>query len=153
MSISVPSDVTIINASNHILGRLASIVAKRLLAGEKIIIVNAEKTVLTGRKLSRLKEFTAYLEIVGRSNPKYGPHHPRSPDAILRHTVRGMLPRDKAKGRKAYRYLKVYTGLPSNIDNTKIQEVPNAQISESIYRYVYLGKISEEIGWKKEVRI
>ena len=118
---------------------------------DKIVIVNAEKTILTGKYLSRLKEFTAYLEIVGRSNPKYGPHHPRSPNAILRRTIRGMLPRDKAKGRKAYRYLKVYTGLPSNIDNNKIQEITTAKISESTYRYIYLSKISEEIGWKKEV--
>ena len=44
------SSVTIIDASNLLLGRLASIIAKRLLSGEEIIVVNAEKAVISGNR-------------------------------------------------------------------------------------------------------
>lgn len=148
MNIPIPDDATIINASNLIAGRMASIIAKRLLCGEKIVVVNAEKAVLSGRKSSRLKEFNAFLEIVGRSNPKYGPKHYRSPDAILRRMVRGMLPRNKAKGRNAYKRLKVFIGLPKNIGDKKTQTLHEASVSKSAYSYVYLGTIAREIGWE-----
>ncbi len=147
----ISEDPTIINASNLIAGRMASIIAKRLLNGEKIIVINAEKAVLSGRKSSRLKEFKASLEIVGRANPKYGPKHYRSPDLILRRIIRGMLPRDKAKGRNAYKHLKIFAGSPSDIGNKETQTLPEAAVSESNYNYVYLGKIAKEIGWKEEV--
>ena len=144
----ISEDATIINASNLIAGRMASIVAKRLLNGEKIIVINAEKTILSGRKSSRLKEFKAWLEIVGRANPKHGPKHYRSPDFILRRMIRGMLPRDKAKGRNAYKHLKIFVGSPSDVGNKETQTLREAAVSGSTYSYVYLGKIAKEIGWK-----
>ena len=48
--------VTVVDANNLILGRMATVVAKRLLQGESIIILNAEKTVISGKRLSRVKE-------------------------------------------------------------------------------------------------
>ncbi|RLF79623.1 50S ribosomal protein L13, partial [Thermococci archaeon] len=41
-----------VDAKNHVLGRLSSHVAKLLLEGWRVIIVNAEKTVITGKKRS-----------------------------------------------------------------------------------------------------
>jgi len=53
----------VIDASGLILGRMASKVAKRLLLGEHITIVNAEKATLSGKKLSRIKEAKAFLDV------------------------------------------------------------------------------------------
>ena len=149
MKTSTPENATIINASNLIAGRMASIIAKRLLNGEKIVVINAEKAILSGRKSSRLKEFKAFLEIVGRANPKYGPKHYRSPNAILRKMIQGMLPQDKAKGRNAYKNLKVFTGSPLNITGKEAQTLNEASVSKSAYSYVSLGTIAKEIGWKE----
>ncbi len=148
MASKVPYDATIIDASNLIVGRLASVVAKRLLNGEKIAIVNAEKSVFSGRKASKLEEFKEYLKIVGRTNPKYGPKHPRRPDTILRRVIRGMLPMDKAKGREAFKRLRVYIGVPPDTPKKEFQTIVEASASKLKHGYVYLGKIAEEIGWK-----
>ncbi len=49
--------MTVINADGMILGRLASILAKRLLAGEEIHIINAEKIVISGDKVTTFGEY------------------------------------------------------------------------------------------------
>jgi len=77
---------TIINAEGLILGRMASVIAKRLLKGEKIIVVNAEKSVLSGKKWSKVRETKEFLEV---GYPGKGPIHYRRPDRIVRRVVRG----------------------------------------------------------------
>jgi large subunit ribosomal protein L13Ae len=42
------SDVTVIDGKGHLLGRLASIVAKQLLAGKKIVVVRTEQILISG---------------------------------------------------------------------------------------------------------
>ncbi|MGP3704660.1 MAG: 50S ribosomal protein L13 [Candidatus Bathyarchaeota archaeon] len=145
----MPHDATIIDASGLIMGRLASIVAKRLLNGEKIAIVNAEKAVISGEKRSIVREFKKFLEIGSVVNPKYGPIHPRRPDGILRRVVRGMLPMDKAKGREAFKRLKVYINIPPEVSGRKIETIPEVSISKLKGKYVHLGLIAKEIGWKE----
>jgi large subunit ribosomal protein L13 len=145
---TLPEDFTVIDARGLIAGRLASVVAKRLLKGEKISIVNAEKAVLSGRKNSRLKEFKAYREVVGRGNPKYGPKHVRRPDRILRRMVRGMLPKETAKGKAAFKRLRVYIGLPKEAEGRKMHTVEEASAQRLRCGWVTLEKISRELGWK-----
>ncbi|RLI31231.1 50S ribosomal protein L13 [Candidatus Bathyarchaeota archaeon] len=131
------------------MGRLASVVAKRLLNGEKIAIINAEKAVISGEKRSIIREFKEFLEVGSVINPKYGPIHPRRPDNILRRVVRGMLPMDKAKGRKAFKRLKVYINIPPEVSGRKIETIPEASASKLQGKYVYLGLVAKEIGWKE----
>lgn len=138
---------TLVDASNLILGRTASAIAKRLLNGETIVILNAEKALVSGKKRSKLKELKEYLEISGSASPKYGPFHPRRPDRILRRTVRGMLPRHKARGKEAYKRLRVYIGVPE-----KYKDKPVGTLKEATARprgvYTTLGGLAREIGWK-----
>ncbi|MEM4040017.1 MAG: 50S ribosomal protein L13, partial [Thermoplasmata archaeon] len=101
----------IIDATDHVLGRLSSTIAKMLLQGEEIIVINAEKSVVTGKKEFIFKN---YLEKWQRGSVRKGPHYPRMPDRIFRRTVRGMLPFKSSHGREAYRRLKVYIGVPNN---------------------------------------
>ncbi|HML26713.1 MAG TPA: uL13 family ribosomal protein, partial [Methanomethylovorans sp.] len=62
--------MTIIDANGLILGRLASDVAKRLLAGEKIDIVNAEKAVISGSRLDTIAEYRNKIAI---GSTEFGP--------------------------------------------------------------------------------
>jgi len=136
---------TIIDASGLILGRMASIVAKRLLSGETITIVNAEKATLSGKRLSRVKEAQAFLDI---GHPGKGPFHPRRPDQIVRKTVKGMLPRRQPKGEAALKRLRVFIGVPAELKNAAFQVIPEAHVSRLKCSYVTVGEFSKAIGYK-----
>ncbi len=134
----------IIDANGLILGRMASTIAKRLLQGESIIIVNAEKAVISGKKLSRVKEAKKKLEI---GHPKKGPFHPRRPEQIVRRTVKGMLPRRKPKGQKAYKRLRVFLEVPEEFKGREKQTIPDAGAEKLKCPYITVGKLAKEIGW------
>ncbi len=139
---------TVIDAENAIAGRLASIVAKRLLEGERIVIVNAEKAVISGKRESVIREFKAFLEIKTLRNPKRGPKRSRRPDRILRDMVWGMLPKHNYRGREAFKRLKVYVGFPDEFRKLKIERIAEADASRLKGKYVYLGDVAREIGWR-----
>ncbi len=136
--------VTMINAEGLILGRMASIIAKRLLKGEEIIVVNAEKAVISGKKKSKVMEAKEFLEV---GHPKKGPFHYRRPDRILRRTIRGMLPYKQPKGKKAYKRLKVFMGIPEELEGRKMESLPEAQAKKLACSFFTLGEFAKEIGW------
>ncbi|MEM5802268.1 MAG: 50S ribosomal protein L13 [Candidatus Aenigmatarchaeota archaeon] len=139
----------IYDATNQILGRLASVIAKNLLNGENVIVVNAEKAILSGNPRSK-KEF--YLQKIHKGDPHHGPFFSRYPDAIFRRTVRGMLPWDKPKGKKAFKRLKVFIGFPDELKN-KLKEAPiqlkEADVSKLKTKYITLEELSLALGAKK----
>jgi len=135
---------TIINADGLILGRMASVIAKRLLNDERIIIVNAEKTVLTGKRKSKVMEAKKFLEV---GHPRMGPFHYRRPDRIVRRTVRGMLPYKQPKGKQAYRRLRAYIGVPDEFKDQKMETLKDAQARKLTCPYFTLGEFAKEIGW------
>ena len=135
---------TVIDASGLILGRMVSMVAKRLLQGENIVIVNAEKSTLSGKRLSRIKEAREFLEV---GHPGKGPFHPRRPDRIVQRTIRGMLPRRISKGQRALRRLRVYLGVPDEFRNAKMETLPQASAGKLKGPYFTLGEFAKEIGW------
>jgi len=113
-------DYTVINAEGHILGRLSSVIAKRLLKGEKIVVVNAEKTIVTG---DREMVFKRYKEKYDRGSKEKGPYFPRHPEKIFKRTVRGMLPWKSKRGRDAYRRLRVFMGVPDELKDREFEAV------------------------------
>jgi len=134
----------VVDAKGLILGRMASTIAKRLLEGENIIIMNAEKAVISGKRLSRIKEAKKKLEV---GHPKKGPFHPRRPEEIVRRTIKGMLPRRKPKGQQAYRRLKVFVDVPQELIETETQTIPDARSEKLKCPYITVGKLAKEIGW------
>ena len=135
---------TIINAERLILGRMASIIAKRLLKGEKIVIVNAEKAVLSGKRKSKVKEAKEFLQV---GHPKKGPFHSRRPDRIIRRTVRGMLPYKQPKGKHAQKRLKAFIGIPEELKDQNMETLAQADAKKLTCPYFTLGELAEEIGW------
>jgi|YelNatPaOPRAMG01_1025707.scaffolds.fasta_scaffold04557_11 large subunit ribosomal protein L13 len=136
--------VRVINADGLILGRMASIIAKKLLLGEEIVIVNAERAVISGKRESKVREAKEFLEVGGL---KAGPFHYKRPDRIVRRTVRGMLPYKQPKGKQAYKRLKVFIGVPDEFKGCSIETLPEAQASKLTCPYLTVGDLAKEIGW------
>ncbi|MGC9166593.1 MAG: 50S ribosomal protein L13 [Thermoplasmata archaeon] len=134
----------VIDATDHVLGRLSSFVAKMLLNGEEVIIINAEKSIITGNKYYI---FNKYMQKFKRGSVRKGPRFPRMPDRILRRTVRGMLPYQTPHGKNAYRKLKVYIGVPEGIDASKAEKIEKAMYTK-IKNKVTLGEVSKHLGAK-----
>ncbi len=137
----------IIDAEGHILGRLSSYIAKRLLEGERIVVVNAEKVIITGNPEN---VFERYKEKYDRGSKEKGPYFPRHPEKIFKRTVRGMLPWKTGKGREAYRRLRVFIGVPDELKNKELEKIEIAlyeKVSKS-ERYVLLEDISSYLGFE-----
>ncbi|MEM5820366.1 MAG: 50S ribosomal protein L13 [Candidatus Aenigmatarchaeota archaeon] len=136
----------VIDAKDKIAGRLASFVAKELLKGNKVIVLNVEKAIISGDKEDIIEEFKKKRE---RGDPYKGPFYPKYPDEIFRRMVRGMLPYKKYRGKIALKNLKIFYGIPEEykdkILNIKIKS------SEDLKRanYMSLEEISLLLGAKK----
>ncbi len=136
--------VTVINADNLILGRLASLVAKRALDGEEIILVNVEKAVITG---TRKRVTGIYLQKRQRGSKEGGPFFPRRPDAIMKRTIRGMLPYKRQPGREAFQRVKAYVGIPKQFREAAMETLEEAHASRlGSSRYVTLESVSSYLG-------
>jgi large subunit ribosomal protein L13 len=140
------STKTIIDGEGLILGRMASIVAKRLLAGETIDIVNAEKIIVSGDKQAIIAKEKEFLGVGGNEK---GPVHYRQPHRIVRKTIRGMLPYRKANGRDAFKKLKVHIGVPDEFEGAELEKMEQYHSDNLNHRFVTIGEIAENIGWKK----
>lgn len=136
----------VINAEGLILGRMASKVAKKLLNGENVIIVNAEKSVLSGKKKSKVAEAKQFLEV---GAPEKGPFHYRRPDRITRKTVRGMLPIRQPKGKTAFKRLKVFMGVPEDLKDREMGTFEEAQAAKLKGPHFTLAELAKEIGWNQ----
>jgi large subunit ribosomal protein L13 len=135
----------ILDASGLIVGRIGSIISKRLLQGEQVIIVNAENAVISGRRVSHVAEARLFLET---GHLGHGPYHPRRPDQIIRRVIRGMLPWRKPKGKQAYKRLHVYMGVPDELKGKTFETIPQANASKLRCPYFTVGEFAKEIGWK-----
>ena len=139
----------IIDAKGLILGRMASNVAKRLLEGETVVILNAEKAAISGKKQHIVTDAKTFLEV---GHPRKGPYHPRRPDKIVSRTIRGMLPRRKPKGIQAFKRLRVYLGVPVEFEGKNIQTITEATTGKLKSPYITVGELAKEIGgWTPEV--
>ncbi|MEM2878255.1 MAG: 50S ribosomal protein L13 [Candidatus Hadarchaeales archaeon] len=139
----------VIDGRDTILGRLASFVAKKLLEGESVTIVNAEHVVVSGKREKIIEIYRGWMQTRNIANPRKGPFHHRNPDALVRMAVRGMLPYDRHRGREAFRRLRVYTGIPEEMSGMETAHVPVAKIdSLGTRRYIRVGEISRFLGGK-----
>jgi large subunit ribosomal protein L13 len=114
-------DWFVIDAEGQILGRLASEIAMQLKGkrkptytphldtGDHVIVVNAEKVRVTGRKRDEKIYFRHSLYPGGHTLTRYRELHAQKPEEIIRLAVKGMMPRNRL-GRAMMKKLKVYTG-------------------------------------------
>lgn len=138
----------IYDAEGQILGRLSSVIAKKLLGDERVVVVNVEKAVISG---SKKRIVSHYHKRVKRGDPIKGPFFPRTPDEMFRRAVRGMLPWKKPKGKEAYKRLRVYIGVPDELKNKAdvFEKAKVADASKLRTKSITLGELSVALGAKK----
>lgn len=146
-TVSSTSKSIVVDGSDHIAGRLCSNVAKLLLQGNRVTLVNSEKIMLSGRKSSIIEEYRKFLEISSIINPKHGPFHPRSPDRIITRMIRGMLPKKKPSGKMALRRLRTYLGVPKEFKPFKKTQFNDAKIKRPSAYYTSMGELGRLVGW------
>jgi large subunit ribosomal protein L13 len=138
--------VTVINGEGLILGRTASLVAKRALQGETIAVVNAEKMIISG---SRARVLATYGLKRSRGSREGGPFFPRRPDHIVKRTIRGMLPYKRPYGADALKRVKIYVGVPGELSGTEMESLEEAHIDRlNNPQFVTLAAVSTFLGAK-----
>ncbi|MDO5850970.1 MAG: 50S ribosomal protein L13 [Methanobacteriaceae archaeon] len=138
----------IIDGEKLVLGRLASTVSKKLLEGEEITIINAEKIIITGNRDWIYARYKQRVDRASISNPRLlGPKYPRRPDDIFRRTVRGMIPYKQPKGRTAFKNLKVCVGVPEELKDAECTFIKEAQ-PRNTSKIMELGTVSKLLGAK-----
>ena len=138
----------VIDATDHIAGRLSSQVAKLLLKGNRVSIVNCEKIMISGTRENIIKEYREFLEINSIINPKHGPVHYRRPDTMITKMIRGMLPYDrKPSGKEAHKRLRAYIGSPKELKSIEKIQMGKAKIKKSSSNYTTMGELGRVIGW------
>lgn len=136
----------IIDSENAILGRLATVVAKKALQGETINIVNCEKIVICGDKKGTLKEYKRRYDMGTHST---GPFMPKTPERFVKRAIRGMLPHKKPRGRDALNRIMCFRGLPEEFKNEKMEKIEAADYSRlKTLKYLSVEKICKFLGGK-----
>eukprot|EP00981_Chlorochromonas_danica_P005160 scaffold1036_cov169-Ochromonas_danica.AAC.40 len=124
------SSPVVIDGKGHLLGRLASIVAKQLLFGKKVVVVRAEQLLISGSLTRNKTKYAQFIKKRTNTNPKRGPIHFRSPARIFWRTV--------------------FEGIPEPYDKKKRLVVPSALKVLRLRadrNYTVLGELSKEVGW------
>ncbi len=143
------AEQVIVDAKDHIAGRLCSYVAKILLKGNMVVVINAEKAMLSGDKYSIIREWHDYLEVGSIINPIHGPFHARRPDRIITRMIRGMVPRRKTSGDNAMKRLRVYIGMPKIYEDSKMTGFDDAKIRKPSSYYMSVRDLAKSIGWNE----
>ena len=142
--------IIVVDATNCIAGRMCSHVSKLLLHGNRVVIVNAEKAMLSGNRYKTIGLYKEQLGINSVTNPIHGPFHPRRPDTILSKMVRGMMPKRKPDGIAAFKRLRVYMGVPEGMKGAKMESFADSRITKPESYYISIGEVAKQIGWKGE---
>ena len=111
----------VVDAEGQTLGRLASSVATILRGkhkpiynpsvdcGDFVIVINADKVAVTGKRLEQKRYYRHSLYIGGLKEISLRDQLQQHPERVIESAVRGMLPKN-ALGRKMFKKLKVYAG-------------------------------------------
>ena len=111
----------VVDASGAVLGRMATKIASRLQGkhnplytphadtGDSVVVINADKVMLTGKKMDQKKYYRHSGYIGGLKETTARELREKRPEDLLRFAVKGMLPKNKL-GRQQLKKLKVYAG-------------------------------------------
>lgn len=137
--------MNVINAEGRKLGRTCSKAVKKAMAGEKTHIINSEKAVVTGKKEDLIKIYRERFDLQDIGNPRKSPEMvSRRPDLFVKKTMKGMIPNEKKRGKKAQKKIKTHIGIPEELSD-KAPEPDNTNISTS---YLTVEEICRELGWR-----
>ena len=124
----------VVDAEGVVLGRLASQIASALRGkhkpiytphvdtGDYVIIINAEKAVLTGKKLDQKVYYHHSGYVGGLKETKYSKLMAEKPEFAVKHAILGMMPKGPL-GRQMARKLRVYAGAEHEYESRKPEKL------------------------------
>merc|ERR1711966_349038 len=142
--------LVVIDARGHLLGRLASFVAKEALLGQKVMVVRCEDIVISGSFIRNKLKLLMKRNKRMNTNPKKGPFHHRSPADMFVRVVRGMIPHKLYRGSAAFQRVKAVEGVPEPFNSVKKMVVPDALRIQRLRpgrKFAHLGKLCTDLGW------
>merc|ERR1712010_173045 len=116
----------VIDGKGHLMGRLASIVAKNILNGNKVVVVRTEAINMSGNFYRNKLKYLKFLKLRCNVKPTRGPFHFRAPSKIFWRTVRGMIAHKTERGKAALKRLQTFEGVPPPYDKKKKMVIPSA---------------------------
>ncbi len=141
----------LIDGEEAILGRMGSRVAKLLMEGHAVFLVNADKIRITGHTRDLVSKYKRLIELKDRANPEHSPFYSRRPDLFVKRTIRGMLPYKQPKGKAAYKLLKVYIGpTAKDIKDAKAYDIKAKKASETFENSMTIRELTEKLGYREE---
>ena len=133
----------VIDASNLILGRMATFVAKQALLGQEVKVINVEKAIVSGRKKFTISDTQ---NDANRGTPAKGPFIPKMADRYVRRSIRGMLPYKQPKGAEAYKRVLCYVGVPEELKDKETMTVAGANVEKlPTLNYIAIGELLKNI--------
>jgi len=142
--------VVVIDCKGHLYGRLASIIAKELMNGQKIVCVRTEEINISGSLFRNKLKYAYFVKKRTATNPKKGPIHFRTPARMLWRSIRGMMAHKTPRGQAALGRLKVFEGVPHPYDKMKRKVVPGALRYIRLKpgrKFCRLGDLANDVGW------
>ncbi|MFA4983415.1 MAG: uL13 family ribosomal protein [Candidatus Micrarchaeia archaeon] len=136
--------MVVIDAQDAVVGRLGARVAKLLMSGQAVEIINPDKALMRGSLSAAKEKYLSRRHQKDKRTPENSPHWPRSPHLLLRRMIRGMLPFGSSRrGRDAYHRLKVHAIAPEGV---KAQRIAEAE-SGGQHGTFSISELSESLGY------
>ncbi len=138
----------VLDAKGKVLGRVASNAAKLLLDGNDVILLNAEKAMISGHRRDIVHKYKRKVELKDKANPEHSPYISRRPDFFVKRVIRGMLPYQRPRGKAAFKHLRVYVGVPEGLKDKKTNDIKIKSSKETFEDSITVGELSEFLGYK-----
>lgn len=135
----------IINGERCIMGRVASFVAKQVLQGNEVVILNSEKVLVVGNKTNILEKYKV-IRKKGKGQKMKGPIFPTFPERIMKRAVRGMMRYSEGRGKIAFTRVRCYKGVPAEYEKVesispfKLEKERKAMTLEQLSRLLRGGQ-------------
>lgn len=140
--------IKVYDAEQMVVGRLGTKVAKAALLGENIIIINAEKAIITGDPRTIISAWKEKFKIRTSYKHDRGPMHERRPDKMVRRMIRGMLPYPTPRGKAAFKRIKVFIGTPERYVDAEKIVLEKSRYRSMTQKYIIVQELSRELGWR-----
>ena len=144
----------VVDAKGHLVGRMASYIAKQLQLGQRIVIVRCEKALYSGKHYRNKLNFMEKRHKHNNTNPfRGGPFHETAQSHIIYRTIRGMIPYKTAKSAATLGRLKCFDGCPVSANCMKKMVIPDALKAVKLgprAKYCVLGNVAKDCGWTQQ---
>jgi large subunit ribosomal protein L13 len=136
--------MAVVDGTGLILGRASSQIAKKLLLGDEVHLVNAEKLIILGNSKQITERYIVKRGLKHKGNPERSPKWSKVPHLLVKRMIRGMLPHKTAKGKKALGRLRVYTGNPKKLgQDLKLEKAS----FDGIAKHISVHELCKNIGY------